>query len=62
MINEQLDQLEDTLDVVSKTHRRDLTIDIARKILAIDPSHRLANYHIILAYYYSKQYDDMFTA
>lgn len=62
MIDEQIEQLEHTLDVVSSTHRHDLTIDTSRKLLAFDPSHKLANHHIILAFYYSQKYDEMFAA
>ncbi|MBI3576761.1 tetratricopeptide repeat protein [Candidatus Gottesmanbacteria bacterium] len=60
MIDEQLQKLEQTLDVVSKTHRADLVIDTAGKILAINPQHEQATHHLIFAYYNSQKFKEMF--
>jgi Flp pilus assembly protein TadD len=60
MINDQIQQLEQTLETVSQTHRTDFIIDTARKILALSPHHEEASLQLILALYNSRQYDVMF--
>ena len=62
MRNEQLEQLERTLETVSQTHRTDLIIDTARKILAINHTHEDAHLQLILALYKAHHYDTMFEA
>jgi tetratricopeptide (TPR) repeat protein len=62
MINDQIAELEKSLEMLWQTHRNDFIIDTARKILNLDPQHQLANYCLIFALYRSHKYEEMFEA
>jgi tetratricopeptide (TPR) repeat protein len=62
MINDELLQLAQTLATLSSTHRYDLIIDTARKILALDMQSELAHLCLIRAMYGMQKFDDMHAA
>ena len=59
---DELLQLEQTLTVLLESHRADLILEKAHKILALDPHNRLAFIGLIIAYNRSQQYDLMLQA
>lgn len=59
MNEDTLEKLEQELELVSQTHRHDMTADVARRILALNPNHEAALYKLVIALYYSEQYEKM---
>lgn len=59
MTDTALDKLINALEVWAGTHRYDLIIDTALKILSLDPQNRLAMYRLLMAYNNTQQYDKL---
>lgn len=59
---DELIQLEQSLQVIIYSHRSDLILEKAHRILAIDPNNRLGYVALIFAYNRSQQYDLMLRA
>lgn len=59
MNDDTLSKLEAELEIVSQTHRYDMTADVARRILALSPMHEQAQYQLVLSLYYSQQFSKM---
>ena len=62
MTEETLDKLQKTLEVWSSSHRYDLIIGTAKKILALDPLNRIATYELLRSYNNTLQYEDLYSA
>ncbi|OGC49752.1 hypothetical protein A3A69_02280 [candidate division WWE3 bacterium RIFCSPLOWO2_01_FULL_37_15] len=54
-----LQKLENSLEILSETHRYDLIIDIALKILSLDPQNLYATYELLRAYNNTQQYEKL---
>lgn len=59
---DELLKLEQTLEVIIGSHRSDLILEKAHKLLAFDPNNRLAHTALIIAYNKSQEYDLMLQA
>jgi len=54
-----LQKLEKSLEILSETHRYDLIIDTALKILSLDPQNLYATYELLRAYNNTHQYEKL---
>lgn len=62
MNDEALDKLIKTLETLWGSHRNDLIVEQAKKILALQPNNQFANIALIDAYYGMSQYENMYAA
>ncbi len=62
MTKTPIELAEEELQIIKDTHRTDLIIEKAQKLLALDPQNQFGTYVLITAYINSFQYDKVYEA